>query len=112
MFTLLVMYISFGLILCALAIPLIRNKVKPNMFYGFRVARTLKNPRIWYAVNQHAGIRLLISGVIAVVAAVGLYFVPGMTVDGYAMLVLVLVMGSSAIGLIQSWRYLRSLPDE
>ena len=35
MITLLLMYVVFGLLLIALAIPMLRGKVPPNPWYGF-----------------------------------------------------------------------------
>ena len=45
--TLLMMHVGSGLVLTALSFPLIRGKIGPNPWYGFRVRQTLENPAIW-----------------------------------------------------------------
>ena len=51
-----------GIMFVGLSIPLIRNRVPPNPFYGFRTAKTLSDPRIWYEVNHISGNDLLVAG--------------------------------------------------
>jgi hypothetical protein len=107
--TLLVMYVGSGLLLVGLSIPLILGKIKTNGFYGFRVKSTMENPALWYAVNTYAGWRLLATGLVTVVSAIGLYFVQGLSLDTYALACLgvfaVVFLGS----LIQSILYLRKI---
>lgn len=52
------------------------EKVPPNRWYGFRVAKTFSSQRIWYAANRGAGYDLLGAGVAIAIAAVttGLLF--------------------------------------
>ncbi len=106
---LLLLFVGSGLVLIGLAIPLMQRRVKPNYWYGFRTRRTLSDPHIWYAVNEHAGKRLLISGVITVVAAMALYLIPGLTIDGYALGMLFMAVAPLTIGLWQSSQYLKQL---
>jgi hypothetical protein len=107
--TLLAIYIVGGLVLIFLSLPLIWNKVKPNSLYGFRVPQTLDNPELWYEVNHYAGKRLLGTGIIFVIAAAGLYFLPGISVDGYALACLAVFTLSFFVAIWQSWRYMKSL---
>jgi uncharacterized membrane protein len=85
MLTLLVLYCLAGCLLIGLALPLLRRKISPNPFYGFRVKATLDDPRIWYAVNEFAARCLIVAGSSILVAAVGLYALPGISVDAYAL---------------------------
>lgn len=110
MITLLVMYVVFGLLLIVLAIPMLRGKVPPNPWYGFRVPDTLSDPTRWYKANRYAARWLLLTGVITVVAAIALYFVPGLSVDTYAWLVLAVFGVPFVLMIITSFRYLRRLP--
>lgn len=59
-----------GLAFMASGLPLIYQKVPPNHWYGFRVPKTLSNPRIWYAANRIAGIDLLLAGVVIALTAI------------------------------------------
>ena len=110
MTALLLMYVVFGLLLIALAIPMMRDKVPPNPWYGFRVPSTLSDPVLWYKANRYAGRWLLVTGIITVVAAVALYFVPGLSVDSYAWLVLAAFGVPFVLMIAASFRYLRGLP--
>ena len=110
--TLLVLYLVFGLFLTLISLPLIGEKVKPNPLYGFRVPSTLNNSQIWYAVNKHAGKRLLATGIVFTIAAIGLYFVPEISLDAYALSCMAFFMVVFAIGMIQSVLYLRTLKQE
>src|SRR5689334_8701044 len=79
-----VLFVSSGLILVVLSIPLIMGKISPNPWYGFRVRRTLSNPVVWYAVNAYSAKWLLAVGIVNIVSAVVLYFVPEIDVTVYA----------------------------
>lgn len=51
----------------ALGIPLALGKVKPNSFYGFRIAKTLNDESVWYRVNRFTGKAFIGSGITTVV---------------------------------------------
>jgi UPF0716 family protein affecting phage T7 exclusion len=109
MTTLLILYLFFGALLVVLSIPLLLEKIKPNGWYGFRVPTTLENPEIWYAVNRHSAKRILISGVAVILAAILLYLIPGITLDQYAMGVLIVLVVVFGTGMIQSVRFMKNL---
>ena len=106
MSSLLRLYVTSGLGLCGLSIPLILGWVPPNWVYGFRVRRTKENPEVWYPVNKYAGKWLLGVGSAIVAGAVGLYLVPGISVDGYALGVLAVVSVGLTAAIGMSVRYL------
>lgn len=62
-----------GLLVVALAIPLLLEKVPPNAWYGFRTPRTLSNSEVWYSANVGASKILLAFGATLVVLAVILF---------------------------------------
>ena len=107
--TLLYVYAGGGLVLALISLPLIAGKVKPNPFYGFRVPLTLENPAIWYATNKYFAKRQLIVALIEVVAATGLYFWPGISLDTYALSVLGVFVVAFTVAFIQSWRYMKTV---
>lgn len=104
------MYVIFGVLLILLSLPMLRDKVPPNPWYGFRVPSTLSDPVVWYKANRYMARGLLVTGIITVVASVALYFVPGLKVDTYAWLVLVAFGVPFLALIITSFRYLRRLP--
>jgi uncharacterized membrane protein len=103
------MLVGTGLLLSALAIPMILKKIKPNGLYGFRVRKTMENPEIWYAVNAYSGKWLFGTGLVEIAAAIGLAFVPSLTLDVYAYGVLAVFAIAFAVSLIVSVRYMNSL---
>ena len=110
--TLTTLYTVSGLFLVLIALPLIANKIKPNYWYGFRVRQTLENPQIWYQVNCYAGKRLLAAGIAILISGIAFSFIPGISVDAYALACLAVTCLALGIGLGQSWRYMKSLSGE
>ena len=69
----LVMFVCEGLGMMALAMPFIRRRG----WAGFRVAATLNDEETWYRVNAYFGKWLFVAGAVFALAAIGLYFTPG-----------------------------------
>jgi len=106
---LLILYIAGGVGMILLSIPLLNGRIPPNSWYGFRVPKTLNNPEIWYAANRYAAKRLLAAGVSLILTSVGLYNLPGITIDTYALGCLAVFAIVFGVGLIQSFMYLRGI---
>jgi uncharacterized membrane protein len=104
--SLLALYSIGGIVLIALAIPLTLQKIKPNSFYGFRVSETLNDEKIWYAVNRFGAKRLIITGLATIAAAFMLYPL-GLGVDAYAILVTIIFGITFALGLFETYRYMK-----
>ena len=109
MSTLLAMYVIFGLLLAGLSVPLLLGKIPPNGWYGFRVPSTLYDADLWYKVNRYMARWLLLAGIITVGGAVTLFFMPGLSVDAYAWLCLLVFAAAFVPGVALSFRYLRRL---
>ena len=58
-----VAFLFEGALFVALGVPLAMKKVPPNAWYGFRTARTLASPEVWYTVNRSSGRDLILAGV-------------------------------------------------
>lgn len=109
-----ILFTGVGILFIVLSIPLIFGKVKPNQWYGFRFAVTLKNPRIWYPANRLGGILLLLYGLAVLGGAPGLTLLNSIfqleiseQVFSYC-LVCILISGAVLISIL-SWRYAREL---
>lgn len=105
MTTILLLYTVSGLLLMGLAVPLIRRKIAPNGWYGFRIPRTLNDPEAWYRANAVAGRWLFATGTVTVIAAVVLALLP-LSVDAYALSCTAVIGVMLAITFIQSFRSL------
>jgi hypothetical protein len=110
--TLLVLYVAAGLLLIGLTVPLIRRKVRPNAWYGFRARQTLADPAVWYAANAYAGKRLPAAGMITILTAMGLCLVSGITLDAYAMACGAIILAALAVCIIRCFRCLAKLTQE
>ena len=106
---LLLLYCAAGVLLAGLSIPLIRRKVPPNGLYGFRIEKTMNNPELWYLVNHYSAKRMLWTAIAFVVTALGLYFIPGISLDTYAMMCLGVFSIGLVITIVQTVNYMRSL---
>lgn len=84
MFILMLMFLFSGALLTTLSVPLIMGKIPPNGLHSFRVKKTMENPDIWYPVNAYGGKWLLAAGLVLALAAIGLFFVPGIPLDVYS----------------------------
>jgi len=65
-----VRWLIVGITFIIISIPGILEKVPPNRWYGFRVAKTFSDERIWYAANRVMGIDMLIAGLLIVAGAI------------------------------------------
>ena len=87
-----------GLMFVGLSIPLIKGWVGPNYFYGFRTAKSLSDPKIWYEINRLSGADLLIAGFLIVASSLGmLVFAQRLTPEQVATTLLI-VMVVSLVG--------------
>jgi uncharacterized membrane protein len=109
MATILVLYVGLGILIVLISLPLLFEKVPPNPSYGFRLPPALDDPRIWYPTNKYSAKWLILAGASAVAAAVALDFVPGITLDVYALGCLAAFAVVMIVGLVQSVRYMRSI---
>ena len=103
----LILYVSLGLLSAALAVPLMRRKIAPNSLYGFRVRRTLEDPKVWYDANAYAGRCLFGFG--TAIACLALYLIPTIDPVVYAVACLMIVLVGLAVSLILSFRFLGQL---
>jgi hypothetical protein len=60
-------YIPFGipLVTILVALPLVMQKVPPNLWYGFRTRRTLSDSKLWYRANYLGGVGLLYASIVS-----------------------------------------------
>jgi hypothetical protein len=106
-----IMFVALGLLMVGLAVPMIRGWVKPNLWYGFRTAKTLSNEEIWYKANAYSGQWMLVIGLILAAASVVLYLIPSIRVDlvTYNIIILIVTMVGLVVMVYQSFRYLQTL---
>lgn len=95
------LYVLVGLVFALLGTPLALRRVPPNWVYGFRTARTMRDPDVWYAANRIAGIDLVLCGLAFAGVAIGLgIFWRSERVDSLVLVdsaVLLLLLGVSTV---------------
>jgi uncharacterized membrane protein len=64
------LWLFVGIVFIGMSIPLILQKVTPNSWYGFRVAKTFSSEEIWYVANRVAGYDWLWAGIAIIITAV------------------------------------------
>ncbi|MCC6705794.1 MAG: SdpI family protein [Thermomicrobiales bacterium] len=65
-----IILIVTGLVMIGLGRPLVAGKVGRNSLYGYRIAATLRDDRVWYPVNALSGIWLIWAGFLALAIGV------------------------------------------
>jgi uncharacterized membrane protein len=108
--TMLLLQVIPGLVLIAVSVPLIRGKIGPNPWYGFRVRRTLEDPAVWYKANAYAGKTLIWAAIAMIVGSVLLYLFPGLDGPTYAVACTVVVFVALVVAVTLSFRFLGQIP--
>jgi uncharacterized membrane protein len=59
-----ILFAAVDLLTIGLAIPMLRRKVPPNNYYGFRVPATFADEWVWYEANALSGRDMLWFGIL------------------------------------------------
>ena len=103
------LFVAVGLLIVGLSVPLMRRRVKPNLWYGFRTPKTMSSERIWYEANAYAGKMSVRAGTIFIAAAIVLYLVFRTNFIVYNTACAVVLLITILVHLFLSFRHLRSL---
>lgn len=71
--------------------------------------KTLENPELWYPINKYGAGWLMLAGVMTVFCAIGLAFVPGLSLDVYAELCPAVFAVVLTVGLAMTIRFMNRL---
>ncbi|MFH1655828.1 MAG: SdpI family protein [Candidatus Omnitrophota bacterium] len=101
--------LAFSIILIVQSVRLIKGKVPPNHFSGFRTPTTLSNKEIWYKTNKYAGKWSLLTGIVATVGCLILLAVKDtLPFDKLAWICMAFYLPMVVGGLL-AWRYSKKL---
>jgi uncharacterized membrane protein len=91
------------LVLIAVSIPLVMQRVPPNAIYGFRTQKTMSDARIWYEANRRAGLNLIGGACVALGLGELLFWWLGEARANvvFPLALLLVVLGSVAVSLLQ-----------
>ena len=88
-------FVAVGLLYIALGVPLLRRRVRRNMWYGLRVGETLANDEVWYEANAICGKQFVVLGASEALLAIALYFAPWSDPEDYALVLSGVVFAST-----------------
>jgi ABC-type Fe3+ transport system permease subunit len=75
-------HLAVSLLVIALALPLVLQRVEPNRFYGVRLKESMQSPQCWYRINYAAGWYLIFwATILLVIALVMLVLRPRLSHD-------------------------------
>ena len=100
-------FAALGLLFVGLSIPLMRGRIPPNRFYGFRTPKTLSDPKIWYEINRVQGNDLFVAGAVIVISSVVMFLLGQHWKPEYVALTLFTIMVFSLVGAL--WHGFRVL---
>lgn len=98
-----------GLLFVALALPLIQRRIPPNMWYGFRTAKTLSHPDVWYEANAYSGRTLAWAGAVTCAASLVLGLFPRLSSEHICLWGIGIMLLSVTVSLALSAWYLSKL---
>ena len=102
-----IVHLLAAILIAALAVPLIRRKVRMNGWYGVRIQAAFQSEHAWYDINHYGGRLLLVwSAAIAATATAGLFVTRKYWLT-YNWSALVIIMGGLATIFAMIQRYAR-----
>jgi uncharacterized membrane protein len=102
-------YVLVGLVFAAFGRPLMRRKIGPNGVYGYRVGKTLSDPKVWYDANEYCGRCFFWYGVTLALCGIVLFFIPALDAFAYMVTLPVVVGVGLVVTVFLSSRYLEKI---
>jgi len=89
---------------------LLFGKIKRNIFYGFRLPKTLSNDEIWYKANKHVGRDFLVSGIILMLGSlILLLFMDILSIEDIVVIEMLLLIIPLTALILRGVLYLKKL---
>jgi hypothetical protein len=109
-FPVLVRAAIYSVVVLAVCRPLVKGRIKPNPFYGFRTAKTMSDARLWYLSNSYAA-RQFSSGALVDLLWFGALYLTPLHNDAarYANACLIVIFASLLIAIVLTARYIKRL---
>ncbi|MCE5315069.1 SdpI family protein [bacterium] len=97
-------FVGASLLFILLALPLLMNRIKPNAFYGLKLAKVQSDERIWYLANSFAAKGIILTGIVTIVLAVALRLM-NVAPEMYKLICTVALLGGLMLTVIVSLVY-------
>jgi uncharacterized membrane protein len=105
-------FLSVGLLIYFLSLPLAYRKVPMNQLYGIRIPASFESKERWYDINAYGGRQMAGWAWLIVAASILGFILPDNAAPIYAAVGTVAVLLAVLIPLVRILRYARSLPPE
>ncbi len=107
----LLLFVGVTVLTTALATPLMRGWVKPNLIYGVRTTRTLNDESAWRRSNAYGGRLLFRTGLVQLAAVVVLYCIPSLRDNfvAYSLACGAVILGGILLASVLIMRFVQSL---
>ncbi|BCM90793.1 hypothetical protein IAD21_02655 [Abditibacteriota bacterium] len=69
-------FISVGLLLIGLNIPLLQGKIKRNPYYGVRIRKSFESEENWLKINRYGAKQMIVWSAVMVALGIATFFVP------------------------------------
>jgi hypothetical protein len=107
-FTAALEFISIGVVIWCLCLPLIWRKVPMNRFYGVRIRESFVSEKRWYDINAYGGRLLARWSLLIVVTGLAGFFVPLSLFTVYCRIAGAVVLISLFVPLILIFRWAKA----
>ncbi len=99
-------YITLGLLIIVLHVPLYFQLIGPNPHWGVRIAKSFECKENWYRINRYWAKQAIVWGGFIVLLGLGC-FLP-LSDDRWVYMALVLPLIATIPPIIMIWRYIRN----
>ena len=103
-------WVFAGLVFVGVSLPLVRQKIPRNPFYGVRLRRSMQSDEAWYAINRFGGQRMIVWAIPLILIGLVALFLPLQTHPGLAIALGVGPLIFVAIPLVETMRFARRYP--
>ena len=97
-----------GVLIIAVCLPLLKDKIGMNHWYGIRFKKSFESKENWYKINRYGAQRLILWSVLIVAIGILTLFVP-VSNNKILLIVLPYTPAILIIPAIESWLYARKL---
>ncbi|OPY00132.1 MAG: hypothetical protein A4E58_00172 [Syntrophorhabdus sp. PtaB.Bin006] len=100
--------IFFGILIIVFSIPLMKNKIGMNHWYGIRFRESFESADNWYKINRYGAGRMVRYSIVIIAVSIMALFVP-LPGGRILQLALACVPFLMVIPAIESWLYAKKL---
>ena len=68
--------IFVGVLIIAVSIPLQKNKIRMNCWYGMRFRKSFESDEKWYAINRYGASRMIFWSIVLIVIGILTFLLP------------------------------------